>query len=141
MGAVNVKGTNYTLVEAASPSAKVDAHLWGGRVRVQCDEYEADAVEAGSTIKMARLPKGAVPLSISKLMFDALGTGATIAIGDGTTATKFKAATSVATAGSMNLDAIGAVGAQLTAETDIVLTTAGATISGTIKLETYYSMP
>ncbi len=57
MAAVNVKGANYTNY-AADPKKMVDASSWHGRVRAVYDSYTLSSAEweAGSTVKMGRIP-------------------------------------------------------------------------------------
>ena len=75
--------------------------------------------------------------------FDALGGSSTISVGDSGAAARYIAATSTASAGQMAMaqeGAIDGVGYENTAETDVLLTTGGASISGTIKTTVIYSM-
>jgi hypothetical protein len=133
-----VYGVNYTKIKAQVPTI-VAASEWGGKVRCQIDEYEAASLANASTISIAKLPKGARWLGISKLVFDDLGSAVTLACGISGATTKFKAATSVASAGSMDLDAIAGLGYEFTADTEVILTTAGEQ-TGTIRSEIYYSV-
>lgn len=129
------KGVNYTLFAAGTI---LDPGNWGSRVQMMYDTYEASSLGTGSTIKMGVLPAGARILPQSMVMTDALGTGVTLAVGDGTTATKFMAATSFASAGSVGFTAIDNLGVRLAADTNIVITTGGGAATGTIKLFLLY---
>ena len=136
----SVKGSNFTK-RTASPIEKVVASENHGRLRVQYDTYEASSLASGSDISVARLPAGAVVYDII-VHFDALGGSSTISVGDSGAAARYIAATSTASAGQMAMSqegAIGGVGYENTAETDVLLTTGGATISGTIKTIVIYS--
>ena len=76
------------------------------------------------------------------VQFDALGS-ATIAVGDSADADRYITATSVSSAGQMSMSQEGAIdgfGYENTAETDILLTTGSAAISGTVKCAVFYSM-
>jgi hypothetical protein len=132
-----VKGVNYTLFAAGTI---LDPGAWGSRVQLMYDEYEASGLTAASTITVGVLPAGARLLPQSMIMTDALGTARTLALGDGTTANKFMAATSVAAAGSVWLTAIDQLGVRLAASTNMVLTIAGGTGTGTIKSFIFYAL-
>lgn len=136
----SVKGSNFTK-RTASPIEKVVASENHGRLRVQYDTYEASSLASGSDISVARLPSGAVVYDII-VHFDALGGSSTISVGDSGAAARYIAATSTASAGQMAMSqegAIDGVGYENTAETDVLLTTGGASISGTIKTIVIYS--
>ena len=134
----SVKGTNFTNI-TADPVVKIDSGEWSGKMRVQYDTYEASSLASGSDISVARLPKGAKVYDIV-VHFDALGS-ATISVGDSGAAARYIAATSVSSAGQMSMSqegAIDGVGYENTAETDVLLTTGGASITGTIKCVVMY---
>lgn len=118
---------------------KLNGVTRGGKKRVKISTYEASATASGSLIEMDFLPKGARLLS-GKLVTDALGSGVTITVGDGTTAARFLAATTCNTA---NLNTpltpgIAEIESGLTAETKLILTVGGAAATGTIMLEVEY---
>ena len=109
-------------------------------MRVQYDTYEASSLASGSDISVARLPKGAKVYDIV-VHFDALGGSTTISVGDSGAAARYIAATSTSSAGQMSMSqegAIAGVGYENTAETDVLLTTGGGSISGTIKCVVMY---
>ena len=136
----SVKGVNFTK-RTAEPVEKVIASQSHGRLRVQYDSYEASSLASGSDISVAKLPAGAIVYDIV-VHFDALGS-ATIAVGDSTDADRYITATSVSSAGQMAMSKEGAIdgfGYENTAETDILLTTGSAAISGTVKCAVFYSM-
>ena len=135
-----VKGVNFTK-RTAEPVEKVIASQSHGRLRVQYDSYEASSLASGSDISVAKLPAGAIVYDIV-VHFDALGS-ATIAVGDSADADRYITATSVSSAGQMSMSQEGAIdgfGYENTAETDILLTTGSAAISGTVKCAVFYSM-
>ena len=137
----SVKGANFTNI-TATPIVKIDSSEWHGNMRVQFDSYEASSLASGSDISVARLPKGAKVYDII-VHFDALGGSSTVSVGDADSATRYIAATSTASAGQMSMSqegAIAGVGYEQTAETDIILTTGGASITGTIKCVVMYSV-
>ena len=137
----SVKGVNFTNI-TATPVVKADSSEWHGNIRVQYDSYEASSLASGSDISVARLPKGAKVYDII-VHFDALGGSSTVSVGDADSAARYIAATSTASAGQMSMSqegAIDGVGYEQTAETDIILTTGSAAISGTIICVVMYSV-
>ena len=137
----SVKGVNFTK-RTAEPVEKVIASQSHGRLRVQYDSYEASSLASGSDISVAKLPAGAIVYDIV-VHFDALGGSSTISVGDSGAAARYITATSVSSAGQMSMSQEGAIdgfGYENTAETDILLTTGSAAISGTVKCAVFYSM-
>ena len=135
----SVKGTNFTNITADSV-VKIDSGEWSGKMRVQYDTYEASSLASGSDISVARLPKGAKVYDIV-VHFDALGGSTTISVGDSGAAARYIAATSTSSAGQMSMSqegAIDGVAYENTAETDVLLTTGGGSITGTIKCVVMY---
>ena len=135
----SVKGVNFTNI-TADPIVKIDSGEWSGKMRVQYDTYEASSLASGSDISVARLPKGAKVYDIV-VHFDALGGSTTISVGDSGAAARYIAATSTSSAGQMSMSqegAIAGVGYENTAETDVLLTTGGGSITGTIKCVVMY---
>ena len=99
MGVVHVKGVNFTKQDNPKSTNIIDAGIWGGKVRVQIDNYVTDATEdAGSTIKMGRLPVGATVLEMI-LYHGALGATVTFDIGDENDVDRYADALDVAAAG------------------------------------------
>jgi hypothetical protein len=137
----SVKGVNFTNI-TADPIVNADSGEWSGKLRVQYDTYEASSLASGSDISVARLPKGAKVYDVA-IHHDALGSGVTLAVGDGSDADRYVTATAAASAGviSMHNDgAIGGVAFEQTAETDILVTTGGGSASGTIKCMVIYAV-
>ena len=137
----SVKGVNFTNI-TADPIVNADSGEWSGKLRVQYDTYEASSLASGSDISVARLPKGAKVYDIV-VHFDALGGSSTVSVGDSDAAARYIAATSVSSAGQMSMSqegAIDGVGYEQTAETDILLTTGSAAITGTIKCAVFYTV-
>ena len=140
MSAQNVKADNVSQLDAR-PLEPLEASQWGGRVRCQMDVYEADGLEAGSTIEIARIPSGARVLPVSCIAADALGAGVTLAAGDETTADKYLAATVMNTAHLVTrFNAVDALGVKLAAQEAIRLTTGGAAATGTIRSFVFYTV-
>lgn len=130
--------TNYGVhrtLEAAG--TMLDPGEWGARVKVSYDYYEASAVTADSTISMCKVPKGARIIG-GTVMFDSLGTGVTLAVGDGDDADEYMTATSAASAGSADFGIIDNLGEALTADEYMILTVGTAAATGTIKMWVWY---
>ena len=139
----SVKATNITNLDA-TPTVLSSAGDVHGSVRVFKDTYEASSLASGSDITVARLPIGAKVVVIH-VKADALGSNATLAVGNGTTADKYIAAAAMNTANKLislsNDGKIEAIGDEITSTiTDILVTTGGATTSGTITTVDYYTV-
>ena len=141
MTAVNVKGVNYTKYDAEQGNWVEQGKIFSD-LKVCSDTYEASAVDANSTIKMANLPNGAVIHGMT-LAFDDLGTGCTLSVGDSTTANRYFSAVDVASAAGATsailVDGLGYVIGTNAGDNDIIITTAGAAITGTVKLTVFYA--
>lgn len=121
------------------PPDMIAAKFLSGKKRVSVDWYEATGEAVGSRFVLGKLPKGAILLPNSCLLTDALGAGRTLAIGDGTTADKFLAATAVNTANlNTPLTGIDNFGVELAADTTFYATVGGDVPTGTIKLVLFY---
>ena len=139
----SVKATNITNLDA-TPTVLSSAGDVHGSVRVFRDTYEASSLASGSDITVARLPIGARIVDIH-VKADALGSSSTLAVGNGTTADKYIAATASNTANKLislsNDGKIETIGDEITSTiTDILVTTGGATISGSITTVVYYTV-
>lgn len=126
--------------QAATPVIKSSAAKLGGRIRIFKATYTqgASAGAIGDVVNFGNLPAGATPLvNGGKAFFGAGTASATMAFGlTGNTAC-FAAATSIATAGSVALEAFAASGAELaplTAETAVLGTSAVAAIAANQKI-------
>lgn len=138
----SVKGVNITALDT-KPVVYPSSAQVGGLLRVWHDQYEASALASGSDITVARLPKGAC-IHGFHIQHDALGTSVTLALGVTGATTRYLAATAAATAGHLGHEtdgAIGGIGVVLTAETDILITTGGASATGTIECVIFYTIP
>lgn len=136
-----VLGVNVTKFDAGtSDTTWIDQGLIKSSIKIWSDVYEAAAVQIADTIVIAELPAGAVVMGIL-LQFDALG-AATVNCGDANTADLYKAAVDVSSAGDDNTILVD--GAQYVIGTNadderIILTVAGAAITGTIKSAVLYT--
>ena len=162
MAATTNYGTNFTKFDQNVPKEQVNVAEHGARLRVQYDTYETDGnEEAGSTIAMARMPKGARVWQVI-LVTDDIHASATLQVGDSSDPNRFitesicgddnkvhymhpKAHASdgnVTLLGGASGTGIDGFGYAYTAETDIIITTASATLaaSKTINLCIFYSL-
>jgi hypothetical protein len=154
-----VYGANFTKFDQNVPREQVNVAEHGARLRIQYDTYEASSAGAGTVIKMARMPKGARVWQIILVTDDLSGSG-TLQVGDSSDPNRFITesicgdANKVhymhpkAHASDSNVTLLGAVsgtgidgfGYAYTAETDIIITTATAAVTGTINLAVFYSV-
>ena len=146
----SVKGANITNIDA-TPIVKVSSEVFGGKMRVQHDTFEASSLASGSDITIARVPKNATIHDVV-LKCDALGSSVTLKVGDaddddryiGVTGTwNVAGQTQSMLSGSSTgapIAAVTGLGHRTTAETDILITTGGASATGTIFCWVYYSV-
>ena len=135
--------TDIITVLDTKPVVYPSAANFGGLLRVQRGQYEASGLASGSDITVARLPKGAVVHGFH-IQHDALGSGVTLALGVSGATTRYLGASAAASAGHLGHEtdgAIGGIGVELTAETDIIITTGGASATGTIECTIFYACP
>lgn len=125
---------------AAVPPQRLATDEEGGRRRTAFAEFTVPAgnVAVAKTIAMLKLPAGARLLG-GKIAFEAMSTAggtAQVTVGDGTTAARFLGTTSVDAAGVAEIGNTVALdfGVKLTAETYIILTTAGEAWAATKKI-------
>lgn len=137
-----VLGVNATLLASTIGANTVDAGYNKAHLKVMYDSYTAAALAAGSTITVCdKLPVGAVIVNV-RLINAALGASSTISVGDASSAARYIPATSTAAAAVTNSSAIAGIGYKVTGTTDnqIVLTTAGAAITGLINVVVEYTV-
>lgn len=132
----DVLGNNFSKIGTTDVIAR---GLWNSLILVQADEYEAAALAADSTIKIAKLPKDTKILNVI-LFFDALGAGVTLSVGYTGAATKYINAASAASAGKAEMTSVDGAQDTLTTNTDIIITTGGAAATGTIKSVILFSL-
>lgn len=136
-----VNGTNYAKSLDPSPETNQMAPgVWGGKVRCQCDVYEADAAADGTLIRIAKLPKGAHLIDVI-VAHDDLGTGAHLAVQtEGGSAEEIHANADVsAAAGQFQGVKVDWLGKKMTDDTVIVLEVESAAITGTINTCVLYA--
>lgn len=146
----SVKGVNITNIDA-TPVVKIDSENFGGKIRVQHDTYEASSLASGSDITIARIPVNATIHDVI-LKCDALGSGVTLKVGDSDDDDRFIGVTGTwnvagqtqsMLAGSSTgapVAAMTGIGYRTTAETDILITTGGASASNTIACWVIYTV-
>ena len=144
----SVKGVNITNIDA-TPVVNVDSENAVGKLRVFHDTYEAASLASGSDITIARIPVNATIHDVI-VKADALGGSSTLKVGDSGDDDRYLAAVGTWNAagqvqsmlgGSTAANtAVAGLGYRTTASTDIVITTGGATISGTIYCWVYYTV-
>ena len=144
----SVKGANLTNMDA-TPIVKVSSENAGGKIRVFHDTYEASSLASGSDITIARIPVNATIHDVI-VKCDALGGSSTLKVGDSGDDDRYLAAVGTWNAagqvqsmlgGSTAANtAVAGLGYRTTEATDIVITTGGATISGTIYCWVHYTV-
>ena len=145
----SVKGANITNMDA-TPIVKVDSENAGGKMRVFHDTFEASSLASGSDITIARIPKDATIHDVV-LKCDALGSSVTLKVGDSDDDDRFIGVTGTWNANGQSqsmqagsstgapIAAVTGLGHRTTAETDILITTGGASATGTIFCWVYYT--
>jgi len=132
----SVKGVQNTLFTTVPPILP-DSKIWAGNVKRYYDEYEASALEAGSTISTVVVPKGSRLHNIHVLADDLGTTTGTLEIGDSGDTDRFIAAYATGSATFRSMLTSGKIDNifyEFPADTTILITTAGAAITGTIKI-------
>lgn len=129
--------------QAATPPVKSSAAKLGGRVRIFKATYTqgASAGTIGDIINFGTLPAGATPLVNGGKAFFGTGTAsATMKFGLSGNDACFAAATSIAAAGSVALEAFAASGedlSPLTTDTAVIGTNAVAAIAANQKITVF----
>jgi len=144
----SVKAVNITNLDA-TPIVKTDSETNGGKIRVSYDNYEASSLASGSDITIGRIPANATIMDVV-LKCDALGGSSTLKVGDASDDDRYLAAVGTWNAAGQTQSMLGGSTAantamtglayRTTAETDIVITTGGATISGSIHCWVMYTV-
>ena len=142
----SVKSVAITNLDAV-PSVMSDGGNNSG-MKVWHDTYEASSLASGSDITIARIPAGSTIHDVI-VKADALGGSSTLTVGDSGDADRYLAAVGTwnaagqcqsMLAGSTAANtAVAGLGYKVTSSTDLVITTGGATISGTIYFWVHYT--
>ncbi len=133
-----VNGTNYALYADPVRDTIMPAGLWGGKVRAMMDIHTFTSDAAGEIVRVAVVPSKA-RFVMAYINHADLGGSPTLAMGDSGSSGRFIAAASAASAGRMDNAALN-VGYEFTAETIILVTTAGDSSDGIIHTCFMYSM-
>ena len=138
----DVYGVNSTKVYNTKPAELLAGKHMGAVRRTCSDRYEAAAAAIGTKIFVGFIPHGARLLAETRVFFDALGASSTLKliarkIADATE-TDLIAAASTAAAGSL-APGIDEVGAEINGDSYLMVVTAGAIVTGTIKSEVAYA--
>lgn len=131
-----VKGVVRTLMDTTAMGVPDRASI--GQVKFVSDSYDATALEAGSTITVCKDIPIEAPVVDVILAYDALGVSSTLQVGDAADPNRYITAVDTSSAGVTRLNAITGIGFANTANTPIVITTAGAAITGTIAITVFH---
>ena len=144
----SVKAVNITNLDA-TPIVKTDSETNGGKIRVSYDNYEASSLASGSDITIGRIPANATIMDVV-LKCDALGGSSTLKVGDASDDDRYLAVVGTWNAAGQTQSMLGGstaantamtgLGYRTTASTDIIITTGGATISGSIHCWVMYTV-
>lgn len=136
--ASDVVHTDYSAV----PRVLRGAEEVGGVVQSVRFQYEASALESGSTISIGTpIPKGARLVELHVLADDLGTTAGTLEVGDSGDTDRFLAAYATGSATFKTLSGNGRIDNydyEFTSDTQLLITTAGAAITGTIKGRIFY---
>jgi hypothetical protein len=146
----SVKSVNITNLDSV-PVVLSSSEEVGGKLRVFYDTYEASSLASGSDITVARIPANATIHDVI-IKADALGSGVTLSVGDSGSATRYIGVTGTWNVAGQTqsmlsgystgapVAAVTGLGYRTTASTDILITTGGASASGTIYAWVYYTV-
>lgn len=146
----SVKSVNITNLDSV-PVVLSSSEEVGGKLRVFYDTYEASSLASGSDITIARIPANATIHDVI-VKADALGSGVTLSVGDSASASRYIGVTgtwnvagqtqSMLSGSSTGapVAAVTGLGYRTTASSDILITTGGASASGTIYTWVYYTV-
>jgi hypothetical protein len=138
-----VKGDNRTKLDTNIGANVMDTGENRANVSVIFDRYTAAALAAGSTIKVGDVvPFGSTIVDIV-LSYAALGASSTLSVGDSASATRYINAISSASAGVTRLSLAATFGYRIgtnAGDNQIVITTAGAAITGLVTVCIEYAL-
>jgi len=129
-----IVATNQTIHAAGTV---LDKQNYGQKVLVNTDYVEAAGEDVGSSYTFLGFPKGSIPVMVL-VLFDALGTSSTLKGGTAADDDRFFAAAATNAAGYILSNLLTQIGTAVTADTPIVLTSAGAAVTGTIRVFAFY---
>lgn len=133
-----VNSTTYAAQEGAKMA--LSSGIINTSVKVTSGDYEAEAAASGTVINLCKLPKGVVVHDVV-IDTEALGTGVTLAVGDGADNDRYIAASAAASAGQLKTGIDGKGYRVGTNEGDDVLiaTVGGAAATGKIHFTVLYA--
>lgn len=146
---IDVMADNFTKQDNPISTNLIDMGIWGGKVRVQIDNWTTADFDIGSTLKVAKLPVGATFLEMI-IYHGALGTSVKIDVGDADDPDRYADNLDCAAAGIKQLrdtdlnqgyKVLGVGAAQSLDDTEVMLTVAaGADVDDSIAIQTitYY---
>jgi len=132
-------GANYTKYAAPSPATFMGAE-WDGKVRADYDTYTFASEAIGTLVNVGVLKVGEVFLG-AILTNAALGSGTTLQLGDAGDDDRYIVATATSSAGSITACAQTGIGYKATAETPLVVKTAGGTATGQFSIVIFKGCP
>jgi len=141
-----LKGVNRTILDAATIDHTLRPGLSSGVVRVMTDTYEGSAAAVADVIEMGgEIPTGATILMVV-LSWDNLGASITLDVGDLEDPNRYISAEDVSAAGSKIVGLTDGIQYQVdmttaaTPDNQVTLLVGGSgTLSGTVKLQVYYT--
>lgn len=136
-----VYGVTYTKVLAGGTANGINRALLGEKKRSLSDTYEASALEIASTINIGKGLKSGDMIVGGSIYFDALGGSTTLIIGDSDDDNRYLTSTSTSSAGVAHFNAVDGINYVIgtnAGDTLILVTTAGAAMTGTIKVVVEY---
>lgn len=135
----NYDGVNHAKADDPKSSNILNPGTYRGKVHCFIDTYEALSLADGSTINVGpELPVGAMVVAFT-VAFDALGTSATLQLGDSGTADRYMTATAAASAGRSSAMNVDGIEYQVTDDThQLLVTLVGGEATGTIKVVVFY---
>lgn len=141
-----LKGVNRTILDAATIDHTLRPGLSSGVVRVMTDTYEGSAAAVADVIEMGgEIPTGATILMVV-LSWDNLGASITLDVGDLEDPNRYISAEDVSAAGSKIVALTDGIQYQVdmttaaTPDNQVTLLVGGSgTLSGTVKLQVYYT--
>jgi hypothetical protein len=146
----SVKSVNITNLDSV-PVVLSSSEEVGGKLRVFYDKYTAASLASGSDITVARIPTNATIHDVI-IKAGALGSGVTLKAGDSGDDDRYLSVVGTFNvAGQSQSMAVGSstgaattavtgLGYRTTASTDILITTGGASATGTIFAWVYYTV-
>lgn len=132
-------GVNYALAYVTQPKNPPQSNLVRGSIMTTNDTFEAAGEAIGSVILIGRVQKGTVILPESIVTHDALGASSTLEIKTRGVVSPFTQVSIYAAEDTSSAGTVGGTGDiddfpfTVAEDSDLILLTAGGTVTGTIK--------